>query len=139
MRNWRQWENRERSGGQEVERSQLERQKAEKPGRFPGRGPTRLRCKRQQPCEHYAASTRRRNYRNSSGNGHLPGEFVLNLQHIGPSRTATVQLIIPNALFQENDVSTNEPRKPEQQHNVECGAKRCRSDTEKQRGLDAFP
>jgi hypothetical protein len=46
------------------------------------------------------------------------------------SRTATVQLIIPNALFQENDVSTSEPRKPEQQHNVECGAKRCRSDTE---------
>ena len=46
------------------------------------------------------------------------------------SRTATVQLIIPNALFQENDVSKYEPRKPEQQHNVECGAKRCRSDTE---------
>jgi len=44
----------------------------------------------------------------------------------------------PNALFQENDVSTYEPRKPEQQHNVECGAKRCRSDTEKQRVLDAF-
>ena len=30
------------------------------------------------------------------------------------SRTATVQLIIPNALFQENDVSTYEPHKSEQ-------------------------
>jgi hypothetical protein len=37
----------------------------------------------------------------------------------------------PNALFQENDVSTKEPHKPEQQHDVECDAKRCRSDTEK--------
>jgi len=37
----------------------------------------------------------------------------------------------PNALFQENDASTNEPLKPEQQHNVECDAKHCRSDTEK--------
>jgi len=61
----------------------------------------------------------------------LPGEFVLNLQHIGPSRIATARLITPNALFQENDVSTKEPHKPEQQHDVECDAKRCRSDTEK--------
>jgi len=37
----------------------------------------------------------------------------------------------PNALFQENDVSTKEPHKPEQQHNVECDAKRCGGDTEK--------
>jgi hypothetical protein len=37
----------------------------------------------------------------------------------------------PNALFQENDVGTKEPRKPEQQHNVECDAKRCGGDTEK--------
>jgi hypothetical protein len=36
----------------------------------------------------------------------------------------------PDALLQENDVSTNEPRKPEQQHDVECDAKRCRSDAE---------
>jgi len=37
----------------------------------------------------------------------------------------------PNGLFQENDVSTYEPRKAEQQHNIEGGAKRCHSDTEK--------
>jgi hypothetical protein len=36
-----------------------------------------------------------------------------------------------NALFQENDVSTQEPRKPEQQQNIEWDAKHCRCDTEK--------
>src|ERR1700736_2633856 len=94
MRNQRQRENRERSGEQEVEWLQLECQTPEKPEQFLGQGPTRPRCRRQQPCERCAASARRRNHPNSSRNGHSPSEFVSNLQQIGPSRTGIVRQLV---------------------------------------------
>jgi hypothetical protein len=67
------------------------------------------------------------------------GEHGENAQCSPSARSTQLEFIYARASsFKKHDVSAHEPGEPDQEHNEECCAERCRSDAEKQGVRNAF-